>query len=352
MVIENPFYRFYKLLICLLLCFLSIVVAYGQDAPEKYPVDRFYLETKGPSPFRVFLSKFKLGISTGYGRTFYSHDLQGFGLLRQPDAGLYLFDGAFTPVDSVPGYTNWFNDAESNGTILADNDFLINSDTARLKMRGGGTSIPIALTLHYEFLKRYRIGGGFTFEYHNLGPFESKEYTDQIGEFRPSFQSGFFKRYYGLVGAKIYRYWDYVLVADAQIGSLNPGGQFNKSIIKRGVYFNIGATIERDFSEIFRAFVRPSFDYKKITLTLPETGAAIKHKMPAFYLTFGVLLGIHPLKKCPVKDCRTQVNHVHGGQEYRSRVFPIYKKQSPHYGENYPKLIKYKGKNKRIRNPY
>jgi hypothetical protein len=46
------------------------------------------------------------------------------------------------------------------------------------------------------------------------------------------------------------------------------------------------------------------------------------------------------------------MNHAHGNREYRSRVHPFYKKQNPNYGENYPRLIKYKGKNKRKLNPY
>ena len=47
-----------------------------------------------------------------------------------------------------------------------------------------------------------------------------------------------------------------------------------------------------------------------------------------------------------------QINHAHGNREYRSRMHPIWKKQNPHYGENYPNLIKYKGKNKYKLNPY
>ena len=46
------------------------------------------------------------------------------------------------------------------------------------------------------------------------------------------------------------------------------------------------------------------------------------------------------------------MNHAHGNREYRSQVHPIYKKQNPHYGENHPNLIKYKGKNKYKLNPY
>ena len=326
--------------------------ALGQeDRRDRYPVDRFYLETKGASPFRTFLSRFKLGLSVGYGHTFYRHDLEGFSIIKQEGAGPHIFEGPVTAGDSVQGFSNWFNDATPGGLRAGNNDFIANSDTTELRFKGSGHSIPLNVSLHYEF-DRYRIGGGFTFEYHTIGAFRSTSFENEIGEFRPGFSNGAFKRYYGMIGAKVYRYYDYVLVVDAQIGAFNLGGQFNKGLIKKGAYFNFGATIERDFSEIFRGFVRPSIEFKNYTLSLPEGGGEIKHSMPALNIQFGVFLSLHPLKRCPVKDCHTQINHVHGGKEYRSRRHPIFKKQNPHYGENYPNLIKYKGKNKKIRNPY
>jgi hypothetical protein len=74
--------------------------------------------------------------------------------------------------------------------------------------------------------------------------------------------------------------------------------------------------------------------------------------MNGFYLNFGATYRIPELRRCFLKDCHAQLNHAHGNREYRSRRHPIYKKQNPHYGENYPVIIKYKGKNKKKIEPY
>ena len=111
-------------------------------------------------------------------------------------------------------------------------------------------------------------------------------------------------------------------------------------------------TIERELSEYLRLFVRPSYEIKSYTLSLPEGGQSIEHGMNAFYLNIGVTYSIPDLPKCFIAGCRIQRNHAHGDREYRSRVHPIYKKQNPEYGENHPDLIKYKGKNKKKMNPY
>jgi hypothetical protein len=105
-------------------------------------------------------------------------------------------------------------------------------------------------------------------------------------------------------------------------------------------------------SEYFRLFIRPSIEFKGYDLNIAETGTSIRHRMNAFYINVGASYRIPELRRCYNKECRAQINHAHGNREYRSRVHPIWKKQNPHHGENYPNLIKYKGKNKRKLNPY
>ncbi|MFN7258430.1 MAG: hypothetical protein ACK5TU_00905, partial [Cyclobacteriaceae bacterium] len=119
-----------------------------------------------------------------------------------------------------------------------------------------------------------------------------------------------------------------------------------------GMYYNLGVTIERDLSEYFKVFARPSFEIKSYVLPIPESGLAIDHSMNAFYINIGVTYRIPELPRCFLKDCHVQINHAHGNREYRSRRHPVYKKQNPGYGENDKTLIKYKGKNKRKLNPY
>jgi hypothetical protein len=154
-----------------------------------------------------------------------------------------------------------------------------------------------------------------------------------------------------MIGAAVYRYEEYLLIVDANIGGYKLGNDFEGSI-KKSVYFNLGAAIEREMSEYFRLFVRPSYEFKNYTISIPEGGQSIKHRFNAFYINFGATYRFPEPRRCPIKDCRGQLNHAHGNREYRSRVHPIYKKQNPHYGENYPTLLKYKGKNKKKLNPY
>jgi hypothetical protein len=105
-------------------------------------------------------------------------------------------------------------------------------------------------------------------------------------------------------------------------------------------------------SEYFRLFVRPSYEIRSYTLNFAETGQSIDHKFNAFYINVGATYRIPELRRCFLKTCKAQMNHAHGNREYRSRVHPIYKKQNPHYGENHPVIIKYKGRNKKKLNPY
>jgi hypothetical protein len=203
-----------------------------------------------------------------------------------------------------------------------------------------------------ELFERYRIGGGYSFEYVNMGSYKPTNYSGSISSFSPDFSSFFLKKYFGMLGASVYRYDAYLLVVDANIGGYSLGKNFDKSVIKKGVFFNLGVAVEREMSEYFRLFVRPSYEIKSYTLNIPETGESIKHTFNAFYVNVGATYRFPELRRCPFKTCRAQINHAHGNREYRSRVHPIYKKQNPHYGENYPNLIKYKGKNKKKLNPY
>jgi hypothetical protein len=136
------------------------------------------------------------------------------------------------------------------------------------------------------------------------------------------------------------------------VGGFKPGKNFDLSQIKKGVYVNAGVTIEHEFSEYLKAFLRPSFEIKNYTLSLPGSDVTIPHYINAFYVNIGLTYAIPDLPRCFHKECQAQMNHVHGNREYRSRMHKIYKKQNPLYGENYPRLLKYKGRNKKKMNPY
>jgi hypothetical protein len=311
------------------------------------PLDYFYIKRQGPSGLRKILSKVTFGLSTGYGSTTFKHELPTFGVLQNPGAAPRLFQ----PSSISNGYSNWFNAVTPATNNVQAGTFLANSDTTTLGFKSKSFNIPLRATIHVAF-DRYRIGGGYSFEYTRVGDFRPTSYDDQISDFSPEVSSFFLKKYFFSLGGEVYRYYEYLVVVDANIGGYKLGKDFDASSIKKGVFINLGISIEREMSEYFRLFVRPSYDIKSYKLNFAETGQSINHKFNAFYINVGATYRIPELRRCFLKTCKAQMNHAHGNREYRSRVHPIYKKQNPHYGENHPVIIKYKGKNKKKLNPY
>lgn len=327
---------------------LAPVVTMAQDEEKPtFPLETIYAERK-PWGVRKILRNFRFSVSTGYGKTFYSHKLDGYGII-QPKNGPPL---VFLNTTPATVYSNWVTKIVQDSSNTAPVDpFTVKSDTAKLGFKGRPWSIPLNATIHYEFLERYRLGGGFSYEYMNIGPLHSRTFKDKIHDFQATPRGGFMMRYYGMAGISFYRIDKFLFTGDAQVGGYKPSKkQFDLSQMKRGMYVNVGVTIEHEFSEYLKAFVRPSFEFKSYTLNMPEQ--AIPHYMNALYVNIGLTYSIPELPRCFHKDCMAQMNHVHGDREYRSRVHKIYKKQNPLYGENYPKLLKYKWRNKRKLNPY
>lgn len=324
------------------------LVGYAQDDEKPtFPLETIYAKRK-PWGVRKILKNFRFSGSLGYGHTFYSHKLSGYGVV-QPTG----FQPRVYPiVDPTRRYMNWVNKGVPDTLSTAFDSFTVHGDTAKLGFKGGGWNIPINLTIHYEFLERYRLGAGFAYEYTNIGPMHPITFRDKLSDFQPIPRGGFMQRYYGMAGISFYRLDKFLFTGDVQVGAYKPGKNYDLSQIKKGVYFNVGVTVEREFSEYLKAFVRPSFEIKNYTITLPGAEQTIPHYMNAFYVNVGLTYSIPDLPRCFHKDCNAQMNHVHGDREYRSRVHKIYKKQNPQYGENHPKLLKYKGRNKKKMNPY
>lgn len=324
-----------------------LLAQYKSEKDATIPLEYFYIQRHKSGPFRFLLSKIHVSLSTGFGRTNFKHKFEGFGIIQQPDSVPLIFSSTNTSAR----YVNWFNTVTPSNNATAAGSFLVNSDTAKIGFKARTINIPIKGTLHIEF-DRYRIGGGYSYEFVNIGAFRPISYENKIDPFPAQANNFFLKKYFGMIGAMVYRYNEYTLVVDANIGGYKLGNNFNSSLIKKGLYYNLGATAEREFSEYFRVFVRPSYEVKNYKLTTPEASRTITHRFNAVYLNIGATYRLPELRRCPLKDCHAQLNHAHGNREYRSRRHPIWKKQNPHYGENYPTLIKYKGKNKNKLNPY
>lgn len=320
---------------------------YKDEGDASVPLEYYYIERQGPSLFRKILSRFTVSLGTGYGATTFKHKLDGFGIVQNIDS----MPKIFIPPNPSSGFSNWFNTLTPSGNGVTGGSFLVDSDTTEIGFKNPSWGIPLKASIHVAF-DRYRVGGGFSFDYINLGTFQPLSYQGEINNFSPDFGSFFLKKYFVLLGGEVYRYNEYILAIDANIGGYSLGSKFDKAVIKKGMFINIGPVVEREMSEYFRLFVRPSLEFKSYKLNLPESGLAVTHRLNAFYLTVGATYRIPELRRCFLKTCKAQINHAHGNREYRSRVHPIHKKQNPHYGENYPTLIKYKGKNKKKLNPY
>ena len=131
--------------------------AFGQDEEEKntFPLDNFYAKIKKRP--RSLLKNIKFSASTGYGNTFFSHDLDGFGI-DSPTSGA---PSIFVASSTSTSYSNWLNQKTLN-TASAGGGFQVNSDTTKLGFSGGSLNIPLKATIHLEFKGKYRIGGGYS----------------------------------------------------------------------------------------------------------------------------------------------------------------------------------------------
>ena len=320
----------------------------GEELPpeEEIVIDTGYGDDV--SPFRRFIGKFTFGGSVGYGKTYYNHKTPPFSVGYSPDAGTYLYETQGNIGDTIQIFTNWINNVETSGTIISADDAQVPVDTAELKFKAKGNNYPINAFLFFRF-DRYRIGGGYSIEFHNVASFKPTTYQDQIAPINPNINLTTWRRWYGLFGAKFYETYDLTFVADLLFGSLNMGGQFNKALINKGLFFNLGISIEYSLSEYFRVFARPNYEYKTYTIAVSESGGTINHKIPAFYINIGATYRIPELPKCRTRLCQVQMNHrhKHNMKHVRSRMHPFWKRQNPNYGENDKKLIKYRWKNRR-----
>jgi len=316
-----------------------------QEIPEDVTIEK---GDEDISPFRRILSKFTFGGSVGYGGTYYNHKTSPFSVGYSPNEGTYLYETGGAIGDTIQIWTNWINDVETSGTIISSDDAQVPLDTAEFKFRARGNNYPINAFLFFSF-DRYRIGGGYAVEFHNVASFRPNVFADDIAAINPGINLTTWRRWFGMFGATFYDTYDFTFVGDVRFGSLNMGGQFNKALISKGMFFNVGISIEYSVSEYFRVYARPNYEYKGYTIAVSESGASISHRIPAFYFNIGATYRFPELPKCRTRLCQVQMNHRHrhNGKLVRSRMHPFWKRQNPNYGENDKKLVKYRWKNRK-----
>jgi hypothetical protein len=343
----------------LVFLFILIAPAFGQVNDPYYYLPQQEVKV---NRFRQILNKISLTFTGGNGRTFYKHDLPGYGVFSQNDSlntGLYVFALVDSSSSPFVGYQNWLNAPVSSSVTrnsMSDQDSQVLSDTANLGYRGNSGAIPFTFIISVDLFERFRIGGGAAFEVHHLPTMTPYTGKEVIGKYTPDVKTTTFKRVFGTIGGKVYRHMYWTYYADIQIGKIWMGGAYDKNLINQGLYFNIGFPIEYEFSEYLSSYIRPSYEYKSYKMDLPELGGTVRHRNPALYIHFGFRYTIPELPRCRIKanpppgydypkkftnkTCRYQKKHVHGDKAFRGQ--PFYKRQNPQVGENYPNLHKYR----------
>lgn len=337
-----------------ILFLLAGVCAIGQsqDIYQKYDIYR--------SPIRVFLNRFSWTLTTGYGKTYYKHDLQGYYFLQDADGQYILPNDPELTGNAYQGYVDWFNDPGQLITPLDVTDpsvqFFANSDTAAIGFRGISHGIPITAQLHYNFLEKFRVGIGYSWEKQYINALEPTTYRDIIRPYQPNIKSTRYSRLFATAGYQFYEYYDHLFVAELQFGRIRSGpNEFNRAAVTQTTFLNFGVSMEKELSEYLRIILKPSVDIKNYKVSIPG-GTDIRHGHPTLFLQVGVSINIPEIPRSPISNDHVQVKHVitdpKSGRLIEVRGQPITKWQNPKVGQNHRKLWRYKNKNKKKVHPY
>ena len=154
-------YRLKRSAFAIIFVLLTASSGYSQssDIYERYDIHR--------NPLRVFLNKFSFSFSLGYGLTEYKNDLSDFGFYQDSSNQIILRRDLEVGADST-GFSNWLTNPADDTTMTGNTLF---GDTIGLAFQKRSGSIPISLSVHYNF-RKLRAGAGFTFEQQFLKPLE------------------------------------------------------------------------------------------------------------------------------------------------------------------------------------
>ncbi len=321
-----------------LLSFLSIISisVFGQGFNPGF-------EERHPYPVRAFLNKFSVNLSSGYGRTFYRHDFSNYAYIRN-ERGSFLISAAdANEGNTVNGLENWFTDVTPAADIALRDDFaMVTFDSIDGPLKASGYHIPVNLAIYYN-LQRLRIGGGANVEFHQATFPEPDNFLSAYPS--PEAFSTTMSRWFFLLGYSVYEYYDYAFGVDLRAGQYRLGSGFNEEITQTTPFINLGVSIEKVFSEYFRVYLRPSYEFKSYSITLPENALQVNNH--AVNLTLGVSINYPDLPRSPIPNDEIQMKHYVSdsqGNRMLVRGQPFWKKQDPKIGELYPELIKSKRK--------
>lgn len=314
----------------------------------------FGLEERHPYPLRAFLNKFSVNLSSGYTRTSYKHDFIDLAYLRNRQGSFLINAADAIEGDTVSGFSNWFSGVNTADNILLNGDYkVVSFDSTDSPLKSSGYGIPVNLSIYFN-IHRLRLGGGASIEFSKANVPEPEDFLSAYPD--PQQIKSRMTRYYFLLGYSVYEYYDLAFGIDLRAGKVNRGSGFDENFIQSNPYFNIGVTLEKVYSEYFRVYLRPSYEFKSYEVSLPEIAPQpnLTIKDNAFQLTLGVSINYPDLPRSPIPNDKTQMKHYVSdskGNRMLVRGQPFWKKQDPKIGELYPELQKSKRKG-RIRLPF
>ena len=307
---------------------------------------------------RQILNKFTIGFGVGYGMDNYEASLVGFDTyyLSSQNQPLITSQGLDPNATGFLAYKNWMTKPElitsfpplaspDQGTIPRPMNQSFNTSPLttesliKLNTEGVGdlnytaiaSNIPIQLTTVYNFQDKFRIGFGIEFVKHRLKYLNpNSTYNNQIESIHPEISTWVF-RYYGVLGMELWKKGGFVYALDLEVGTSSFGDAFDETAVKPSVFVSVGLPIEREFSQYFRIFLRPSYDIKSYTVAYPAIPEQLKVSQNGFNFTFGVKIRIPEIKRCSTYHCETQIKHQHKDKMYRGQ--PIYLPQNPKVGQ-------------------
>lgn len=311
-------------------------------------------EDSHPYPVRAFFNKFSINLSSGYGRSFYSHDFTDFAYVRNQQGSFLINAEDFNDGGTVSGLSNWFSGISTNENILLSDEYkVVHYDSTDSPMRGGGYYIPVNLAIYFNIF-RLRLGGGVAWDFAKAGFPEPNDFLSEFPD--PEQFSSRMSKYYFLLGYSVYEYYDLAFGVDIRAGNINRGSGFDNNYIQSNPFFNIGVSFEKVYSEYFRVYLRPSYEFKSYNISLPETATQPDLTITdnAFQITLGLSINYPDLPRSPIPNDETQMKHYVSdskGNRMLVRGQPLWKKQDPKIGELYPELQKSKRKG-RFRLPF
>ena len=336
--------RLLLLLLCILLAgqVMAQRKKHRSDPPVPdltFPLETIYAERK-PERLRKLLHHLTVSPSLTIGSAGWSHALNDGVLYRKSSGIPRLFVKPLAP--QVRALPSWISSTDvvdlSIGSIDPD-EFLISADTARLVFSGRAGVVNAGLRLSTRIWK-IRVGIGWSLERFSPVVLRPNRYAQEIGSTSSGSRSITGTAWSVTADYEFLRRRRLGLAGQVRMGTFNWTGGFTAGGFTPSLTYGAGTEIRWNLSEYLQAFAQPVIDFRGYSITEPQTGISIRHRILSPALQVGVHYTFPELKKCYHKLCRVQMNHPHGNREYRSRAHPIYKKQSPEYGENHPEPVK------------